>query len=46
MKDGKLARAWDACQGADFERLLGEVLDRRTDPWSAADAVLGDEPPA
>jgi hypothetical protein len=33
-------RAWRARDGEAFSRLRGELLARRTDPYSAAEEVL------
>jgi LAO/AO transport system kinase len=33
-------RARDLCTGDEYERLTSDVLDRRIDPWSAADRML------
>lgn len=33
-------RARDICTGERWERLTDDVVDRTTDPWSAADAML------
>jgi len=34
------ARAREICGGDEYDRLTGEVLARRLDPWSAADVML------
>jgi LAO/AO transport system kinase len=34
-------RALELCSGDDYERLHDAVLDRRLDPWSASDELLG-----
>jgi LAO/AO transport system kinase len=34
------ARARELCGGDEYERLTGDVLARRLDPWSAADTML------
>ena len=34
------ARARELCGGDEYDRLTGEVLARRLDPWSAADQML------
>jgi LAO/AO transport system kinase len=36
------ARAYDLCQGDRYERLKDDLLARRTDPWSAADQIVGE----
>lgn len=36
-----LERAAAACSGPEWERLRTEVLDRRLDPWSAVEQLLG-----
>src|SRR5437868_14233875 len=33
-------RAYERCQGPDFDRLLNEVVERRLDPYAAADRLL------
>ncbi|CAN5746272.1 methylmalonyl Co-A mutase-associated GTPase MeaB [soil metagenome] len=35
-------RAGVVVAGPQFERLTADVVDRRTDPWTAADELLGD----
>ena len=37
-------RAYERCQGADFDRLLHEVLERRLDPYAAAGRLLDADP--
>ena len=41
-----LARARALGSGPAFDELLAEVADRRLDPWSAADRLLGDAAPS
>ena len=36
------ARARQLCIGDTYERLEGDVLARRIDPWAAADVMLGE----
>ena len=36
-------RAFERCQGPEFERLRDDLLARRTDPYTAAEALLTDE---
>jgi LAO/AO transport system kinase len=33
-------RAHELCRGSDYDRLHTEVVERRLDPWSAAEAIL------
>jgi LAO/AO transport system kinase len=33
-------RAWELCSGREFERLQDEVLERRLDPYGAAEEIL------
>jgi LAO/AO transport system kinase len=33
-------RAREICTGERWDRLAGEVVDRTTDPWTAADEML------
>ena len=41
LSERLLARARDLGQGAAFDDAVVEVAQRRTDPWSAADRLLG-----
>ena len=35
------ARAFELCRGDAFERLQADLAARRTDPWTAADEIVG-----
>ena len=35
-------RAFERCAGPEFERLQADLVARRTDPYTAADSLLGD----
>jgi LAO/AO transport system kinase len=34
-------QAYDRCQGPDFDRLLNDVVERRMDPYAAAERLVG-----
>lgn len=36
------ARAYELCRGDRYERLQSDLLARRTDPWEAADQLVGE----
>ena len=36
------ARAYELCRGERYERLQADLLARRTDPWAAADQLVGE----
>jgi len=37
-------RVDERCSGPGFDRAVADVASRRTDPWSAADGLLGESP--
>jgi len=34
-------QAYERCQGAEFDRLLDDVVERRLDPYEAAEKLVG-----